>query len=345
MTLSISSIISTDPSQFIESQKMYIKDFPNELLLHIFEYLSFEDLSLVSCVCKKWNQLTSDSFLWESVERFFPQHHLHIFDEKSWRACDSLSQLRVDPTMQSNNRAIVRSLKKLFTSIEIDNKKGVTLLTMPKGLSIRMLTEKYPYMFRVDPDLNFIKKTLWDTPISTTYRIAIINKLFQESRGLSYKEQDKFVRKIGCEIPQLLEIMTWTVINYINGTHFFEPIIEKSSGEIISEQDYEIAFNKLKSFTFFLFENFDENELLQLRNHGVNLVVPEAPGVYKVISPLPYSKVIDTYTYCLGQNDSSLSIIAGKSITHRSEHINISTCPDSIPSNPSLGIMAVYRLS
>jgi len=216
--------------QYRKEQRTCIKNLPNELLLRIFRSLSLADLGRAACVCQAWNNLSSDSSLWQDLGKFFP--YLHIFDERSWKSYGNLSQLEIGPTIkaQDDNRRIVETLQKLFQLLGKDDKKGITLVTMPKGLSLRALVEKYP-MFCISPIVfSFIKEELWDIPILKTYKVAIINKFFEESRGLSRDEQDVFVHKMGCEIPKLVEAIAWTVVQYRNGnmTHIFKSMLQES---------------------------------------------------------------------------------------------------------------------
>jgi len=38
---------------------------PNEVLVHIFSFFSFDELSIIHKVCKKWNECADDSALWK----------------------------------------------------------------------------------------------------------------------------------------------------------------------------------------------------------------------------------------------------------------------------------------
>lgn len=217
----IDNFSSTDPAQSIENQKIYIEDLPNELLLRILRSLSLADLGKAACVCKAWNELSSDSSLWQNLGKFFP--YLHVFDEKSWKACDSLSQLRIDPTIKTkrDNRAIAQILKNLFKLPEINGREGLTLLTIPKGLSLNKLKTFFPSL-DVSPS---IMEEFGNISVGESYEVIITNEILNRSRTLTAQEHYELVGKIGCAIPSLLEAATLTVVTYLSSsTYLLKPV-------------------------------------------------------------------------------------------------------------------------
>lgn len=53
-------------SQLDLLQRSSLKDFPTEILLHIFDYLDFESILVINGLSKKFNQLTNRSQFWKN---------------------------------------------------------------------------------------------------------------------------------------------------------------------------------------------------------------------------------------------------------------------------------------
>jgi len=213
MTSLLSNVSSTDPTKFVVGQSACMEDLPEEVLLHIFGSLSLVGLGRTSCVCRRWYDLSSDSM--GDFKKFFP--YLRVFDEKSWKSYKNLSQLKIEA--QSDNRQMTQILQHLFQSL--NDKEEITLLTMPKGLSVRMLIENDSSIFRTEElsIKSYIEKE-WDAPIIEAYRIAIVENPFKESRDLSC---NVFVHRIAYIIPSLLEELAWSIVK--NKTHNFKSAI------------------------------------------------------------------------------------------------------------------------
>lgn len=73
---------------------------PTEILQHIFNFLSTNDLCVVSSVCRQWNTLAMDPIYWQKIKI---KHHLNIED-----ICSILSRM---PLLKELNLQGLESLK------------------------------------------------------------------------------------------------------------------------------------------------------------------------------------------------------------------------------------------
>lgn len=112
-------------------------------------------------------------------------------------------------------------MKGLLSSLSIEGDSGVTLLTMPKGLTLNKLV-KLAGSPKLGNATNFryiwnrISEALGDIPVDKTYRIVITNNVLKESRNLSIIDQNKIACVSGCEIPSILEAATLLVVIYMS---------------------------------------------------------------------------------------------------------------------------------
>lgn len=57
-----------------ESLNTAFDDLPDEIILHVFEFLSPHDVSRMARVCSRFNDLAQDHFLWASIFRLYFKH-------------------------------------------------------------------------------------------------------------------------------------------------------------------------------------------------------------------------------------------------------------------------------
>ncbi len=195
---------------------------PNEIFLEIFKFLSPEELGRVSCVCKNWHKIGKTESLWKNfnLKILFPK--LEIIDEAVWKAHINLDkyQLSFEDTPPNNNRQIIPLLKRLFTNLKIENDAGITLLTMPKGLSYNKVKSFAQSPLRGNPT-NFrytwhhFPDELGDTLIEKNHRVFITNDVVEGSRALSITKQEKLLETLNCQMPNVLPLATLAILTYI----------------------------------------------------------------------------------------------------------------------------------
>jgi len=196
---------------------------PKEIVGEIFKFLSPEDLARTARVCRKWNEVGSNESLWRAfdLKTLFPL--LRELDEKTWQKYADLDALglSVADATPPDNRKIIPELKRLFASLKIEGNKGITLLTMPKGLSLNKLVQFARSPKEGNPT-DFkrtwmeISETLGDITVGKTYRIAITNTVLEGSRNLSFAAQQELVNKSRCAVPKVLEVSTLAILTYIS---------------------------------------------------------------------------------------------------------------------------------
>lgn len=195
-----------------EKQQSYspISSLPDEILLKIFGDLSPKDLCQASCVSKHWNQLASDKLIWQAfdLKKMFPS--LKIIDQAVWQAHYKFAmlELSMDEDDSLNKRIIILALQRLFTSLQIEDKAGITLLTIPKGLTthkLKILLSCMPGCY-FEPDF---MEELKHVSADRTYTIAITNAILKGSERLSTSRQQDFIKEKGCEMPTILEAATF----------------------------------------------------------------------------------------------------------------------------------------
>ena len=154
------------------------------------------------------------------LKKMFPK--LEFLDEAIWETHVSLDALEMSVKDAAPIDAYTISiLKTLFASLQIEEDAGITLLTMPKGLTLNKLVKlasspkqgnvaKFKYIW---PDA---LKALGDTPVDKTYRVAITNNVLIGSRKLSVDKQRELVKKMGCEMPGMLPAATLAILTYMS---------------------------------------------------------------------------------------------------------------------------------
>ena len=112
---------------------------------------------------------------------------------------------------------LIPVLAKLFASLKIEGERGITLLTMAEGLTVRRLAMTLaPSLFR-----EIWPRTLeacGDIPVTTTKLVAITDHVLEGSRCRSFVEQLELVQKQGGEVPSMLEVVTLIALTYMHSS-------------------------------------------------------------------------------------------------------------------------------
>ncbi len=194
-------------------------------LLCIFAFLPPEDLGRTSCVCRDWRVLASEDHLWRALDlkKIF---RLTLLDEKVWETHVDCAALGLDLTGApplNQNKETVRFLKGICAQIcaEVEGDAGITLLTLPKGLTFNKLMKlaaspKQGNAAKFEFIWGDALKAFGDTPVDKTYRVAITNNVLKGSRSLSVDMQHELVKKMGCEMPRTLPAATLAILTYMS---------------------------------------------------------------------------------------------------------------------------------
>ncbi len=195
---------------------------PNDIFLEIFKFLSPEQLGRVSCVCKTWHKIGKAESLWKNfnLKKLFPK--LEIIDEAVWKAHIDLNkyQLSFEETHPLDNRQIIPLIKRLFATLKIENDAGITLLTLPKGLSYNKVKSFAQSPLKGNPT-NFrytwhrSPEELGNTLVEKTHRVFITNDVIDSSRTLSLPNQKLLLENLKCQMPEVLTLTTLAILTYI----------------------------------------------------------------------------------------------------------------------------------
>ena len=148
---------------------------------------------------------------------------LKVFDESDWVTRVDLSSFGLDviDAPPLDKRQAIPFLKRCLSSLPIEGNAGITVLTIPKGLTFNTLvklagspkvgnTAKFRYIW------GRISSEIGDIPVDKTYRIVITNNVFKKSRNLSVSDQKALMSKIGCEMPRVLEATVLLVVTFMS---------------------------------------------------------------------------------------------------------------------------------
>jgi hypothetical protein len=238
-SLSTSSIMSGNhaSSSVVRTETIASEDglcqLPEEIIQHIFGYLNRRELGLNSLVSRRWHRLSSDPNLLNAAFTItFPS--LSILDASRWAKCfGELSRhgLSVADEPPINPRTSIPILeqfsslpiKKLTEENEegerIEKDAGITLLTIPKGLTFNKLVKMAQENDKVkfNPLRKSVRKfDIGDVEVDKTSRLLITNNVLEGSRDLSFEEQGKLEESFKCERPDALAALALVVTTFIN---------------------------------------------------------------------------------------------------------------------------------
>lgn len=201
---------------------------PDELALNIFQKLAPPDLGRAASVNWAWNRMTSDHSLWtkEHLKKWFPS--LRIIDKAEWEKYANLKELGISFETSPNLTypqyvsKIIPALRQ-FSRLPVEGSKGFTLLTIPKGLTLRKLKTLAEAPKEGNRLASFgliladVGEDFWDRPIlEESYQILISNSILEQSSNMSASDQAGFLQLMGgYTLPFALEVATLIILSYI----------------------------------------------------------------------------------------------------------------------------------
>lgn len=205
------------------SSNDFLSQLPEEIILNVFGYLTAIELAKCDQVSRRWTRLASHTTLWNAFDLRTLSPLLNVFDESDWITHVDLSSFGLDVTdaLSLDKRQAIPVLKRCLSSWPIEGDAGVTLLTIPKGLTFNKLIKlagvpKRGNITHFRYIWDRISNEIGDIPVDKTYRIVITNNVFKEGRNLSVSDQIALVSKIGCEMPKVLEATVLLVITFMS---------------------------------------------------------------------------------------------------------------------------------
>ena len=211
--------IKQQAEKFSQQQNTRETVFEGDLIRHIFGFLSHAGLGMVSRVCKEWKNITSDNFLWSTLnlKNLFPK--LQVLDGKVWEAHVDMKTYGLDASGDfPQDKQLIKTLKN-FSSLQVESESGITLLTLPRGLTFNKLQEfarssKESNATQFGYIASGISEEFGDIAIGQTCRVVITNNVLQGSRHLSVAAQQDLLDILGCKLPEMLTVATVVILTY-----------------------------------------------------------------------------------------------------------------------------------
>ena len=172
---------------------------PDDLVSHALSFLSPEDLARASGVCREWNKLSAE--LWKDFDL---KKICKVIDQAVWEKHVDLATLGLDASGAPaiDKRIAIPFIKRL--SSQVEGNAGVTLLTMPKGLTLNKLIALAAAP-KQGPATQFryiwprIVEELGNVAVDKTYTVAITNSVLKDSRNKSIDVQRALAQGNGGE--------------------------------------------------------------------------------------------------------------------------------------------------
>lgn len=155
------------------------------------------------------------------LKALFPK--LNIIDDAVWKAHADMAAYGLDADHAIDLHAAIRNLHEMFRTLKIEGDASITLLKMPKGLTLNKLLAIISKPLQGNPIgcRNILEASVnlfGDSPITESYTVAITDSVLKESRKLSVSAQQELVQKHGCNMPALLEMMALTLMTYVSSS-------------------------------------------------------------------------------------------------------------------------------
>jgi hypothetical protein len=206
-----------------ENDRDLVSELPEEIILRVFGFLNEIELTKCGEVSRKWRRLASDPSLWNAFDLRKISPLLKVFDESDWATYVDLSSFGLDVTDAPplDKRRVIPVLRRCLSSFSIARNRGVTFLTIPKGLTFNKLVKlaESPKAGNITKFIhisNRVLKEIGNIPVDKTYRIIITNSILKKSLYLSVSKQKALLKKIGCEMPKTIEVTALLVVTFMS---------------------------------------------------------------------------------------------------------------------------------
>jgi hypothetical protein len=189
---------------------------PDDLLTQVLSFLSPEDLARASGVCREWSNLSAE--VWKDFDL---NKICKVIDQAVWERHVDLATLGLDASGAPaiDKRVAIPFIKRLSRQVEGD--AGVTLLTMPKGLTLNKLIALAAAP-KQGPARQF--RHIWprivhefgNIAVDKTYTVAITNSVLKGSRNKNIAVQRALAQGNGGELPGVLLASTVAFLTYVS---------------------------------------------------------------------------------------------------------------------------------
>lgn len=189
----------------------------------IFKELPLSCLATCASINKQWKEMITQFFSEIDVEQCqtLCGSHLSILDRKKLMFLNEVIEpMMIEPKV--NCYELLKEVISLHPQIKGD--KGLTLLTVPKGLTINKLIETASKNGVTVNKISekFIPQKYRDVAEIETYRILISNHIMKKTLDKIGQEQENELAKHGWEMPTLLEyILLYVGTQIVYNKHLF----------------------------------------------------------------------------------------------------------------------------
>lgn len=156
--------------------------------------------------------------------------NFYRLDKSAWEKHDlEALGLSFDDVPDLDTR-ITSAISEGFTSLKVSANAGVTLLTIPKGLTL----EKLKTLARLDDRSFFIDEGIpgfSDAPVPRTYSVLVTNAVLSGSKRLSEEQQERALARTGYDRARTIEIAALCILNYMDSSEGSEPTRLYSRGK------------------------------------------------------------------------------------------------------------------
>jgi hypothetical protein len=242
-------------------------NWPQLIVSHIFLCFSIKDLYNTRIVNKNWKHIISKYLEQIDIKKLFP--NLKRIDEQAWSELVNLERygLSFDGLIPIPNETLIPELTR-FDSLPLEfathvigvEIPGFTLLTLPKGLSLKKIIkiskDREDMLVSVYKDPSSELKEYYESHLKVetdeSCTVLISHSILKQSFHENWKTQKKSLYKHECEMPGALAIITLAFWNYKVGLQWDIDTttegIDKSCWEIRSAyRGFEIRPSKLFS--------------------------------------------------------------------------------------------------
>ena len=194
---------------------------PDDMMRHAFTFLSPQDLARASGLCREWRALASSKELWDAFDL---SKRCKVIDQGVWEKHVNMAALELDASGAPpiDKRQVIPFLKKV--SKQVEGNAGVTLLTMPKGLTLQKLIRlaaapkkgAATFFKAEEVDMLRIAKDIGVIDVHKTYTVAITNSVLKDTRYEDVDVHSAAVQQHGGELPNFLAVSTLIFLTSIS---------------------------------------------------------------------------------------------------------------------------------
>jgi len=262
LSLTLSTYLSPTAAEFVEqeAQKNTCKpsifdSLPIEMILQIFAFFQPKDLCQTALVCRHWEKLSLDDSIWKKFDLKMKFPFLEIIDQKAFEEEMDLKNLCVSfsNACLPLARVVMKVIAKM-SKLELEE-PGITLLTLPEGLSLQMVKDiaaKHNFTFSY-PDPKAIQT------VAKTCRLLITNHSIKGCTGFSLEQHQEVLKEKCFEMPDAMSMFVIGLFNAIK----MKKNSEKRKLKVPRDVKAKIIYNPYQFSHFFrCFNPFGDEKII-----------------------------------------------------------------------------------